>query len=151
MFYKAKQKGFTLIELLIVVTIIGILATMSLASLAKARVKARDVRRVSDLRQIALALVMYYEDNRETGYPGEGGSNQWSVMETAVESGNYIASVPDDPGMNAYEYWVAPDKQGYVLKAVLENANSTSLNYDVDGSVYGCDCDDDDLAYCLEF
>ena len=147
-FFNRKQKGFTLIELLVVVTIIGILATIVLVSLNDARMKARDVRRLADLRQVALALELYYDDNPGTGYPGTSGSNQWSAMETALET-DYIASVPGDPGTNTYEYWVASDKNGYVLKATLENSDNPALDDDIDGgNVLGCDCDDP--AYCLE-
>ena len=66
----------------------------------------------------------------------------------------YISSVPHDPGTNAYEYWVAPGNNGHVLKATLENADNLAFDDDVDndvggGYVWGCDCDDNILAYCL--
>lgn len=57
---KFVKQGFTLVELLIVVAIIGILATVVLISLNDARTKARDVRRLADVRQVALALELYY-------------------------------------------------------------------------------------------
>ncbi|PIS13297.1 MAG: prepilin-type cleavage/methylation domain-containing protein, partial [Candidatus Tagabacteria bacterium CG09_land_8_20_14_0_10_41_14] len=60
MFTKNK-KGFTLIELLVVIAIIGILSSVVLASLNSARKKARDARRVADIKQIQLALEMYFD------------------------------------------------------------------------------------------
>lgn len=142
------QRGFTLIELLVVIAIIGILATIVLVSLNAARKKARDVRRVSDMRQVALALEMYYDDNASTGYPGASGSNVWSTMETAIEAGGYITSVPSDPGTGTYEYWVAADKQSYVLNATLEDNSNAALDDDIDTATLGCTCTDPE--YCIQ-
>jgi len=62
------KTGFTLIELLVVVAIIGLLASIIMVALGKARAKARDARRLSDMRQIQSALEMYYSENG--AYPG---------------------------------------------------------------------------------
>ncbi len=54
--------GFTLIELLTVVAIIGILTSIVMTGLSSARQKARDSRRITDIKTIQLALEMYYND-----------------------------------------------------------------------------------------
>ena len=61
------KKAFTLIELLVVIAIIGLLSTLSIIALNSARAKARDAKRVSDVKQIQVALEMYY--NEMADYP----------------------------------------------------------------------------------
>ena len=60
--FKNGKRGFTLIELLVVIAIIGILASVVLASLNSARKKGRDARRVADIKQVQLALELYFRD-----------------------------------------------------------------------------------------
>ena len=61
MFKFRKNQGFTLIELLVVIAIIGVLASVVLASLNTARKKSRDARRIADIKQIQLALELYFD------------------------------------------------------------------------------------------
>ena len=53
-------KGFTLIELLVVVAIIAMLASVILTSLGSARAKARDVKRLAEMRTMQTALELYH-------------------------------------------------------------------------------------------
>jgi len=104
-----KQKGFTLIELLVVIAIIGILASVVLVSLNSARKKARDSKRLSDLKQIQLAIELYYDDKGY--YPKEGDGSNGRVGEGAgldTMLSPYISAVPNDPlgpGDGSYYYY----------------------------------------------
>ena len=64
--------GFTLIELMVVISIIGLLSSIILASLNAARAKARDIRRMQDLNQIRTAMFLYYDTNKNWIETGSG-------------------------------------------------------------------------------
>ncbi|MCM8537050.1 MAG: prepilin-type N-terminal cleavage/methylation domain-containing protein [Lentisphaeraceae bacterium] len=59
-----KQK-FTLIELLVVVAIIGILSSMLLPAIGKARAKARAGVCVSNLKNVAVGVILYVDGNND--------------------------------------------------------------------------------------
>ncbi len=71
------KKGFTLIELLVVIAIISVLSSIVLSQLNEARAKARDARRISDLKSIQTALELYRTENGE--YPRRSQSNGWAT------------------------------------------------------------------------
>jgi len=158
-----RQAGFTLIELLVVIAIIGLLATIVLVSLNSARQKARDSRRVGDMRQIALALEMYYDSNSTTGYPGDAEAatcDDWAAMVIALElAPGYMTKVPSDPGGGsvAYAYNTGTNLADYVLRAQLESATNAAFATDVDGTALGCLCTDNggvapdtNRYYCIQ-
>lgn len=123
------KRGFTLIELLVVIAIIGILASIVLASLDSARKKGRDARRLADIKQIQLALELYYDAN---------GSYPVAITGTTLTGPGYISNLPVDPSNLAnYRYtpWAASGTpsvcSSYHIGADLEASNS-ALSGDAD-------------------
>jgi len=96
-------------ELLVVIAVIGLLASIILVSVNSARKKARDVKRLADLKQIQLAIELYY--NQNSYYPKEGDGNNGKVgegggLDTMLSP--YMSAVPNDPlgpGDSSYYYY----------------------------------------------
>lgn len=108
-----KKKGFTLIELLVVIAIIGLLSTLAVVALNSARQKARDAKRVADIKQVQTALELYFND--KSAYPtgttlalgaGSGISDCTTACDTLSSTNGfsetaagttYMSLIPRDP------------------------------------------------------
>lgn len=124
----ATKQGFTLIELLVVIAIIGLLSTLAVVALGSAREKARDSKRLSDLKQVQTALELYYTDNN--GYPTAASSTLGTGSFACLDSTGfgtsgscaadaYMGQVPSDPSNGTYVY-NSTASTTYTISATLE-------------------------------
>lgn len=124
-----KKRGFTLIEIMVVIAIIGILASIVMAALGTAKGSARDGRRVSDIKNIQLALSLYYNDNGF--YPTDiyQAYNSSDGVNPATDGllGAYMSKVPNDPTTNA----VYPYSAYYTSAATICNASKPPVFYHI--------------------
>jgi prepilin-type N-terminal cleavage/methylation domain-containing protein len=145
--HRSSNHGFTLIELLVVIAIIGILSSVVLASLNSARAKGRDARRISDLKQLQLALELYYDAN---------GSEYPDTLAPVVTAG-FIGSIPTDPQGVGVQYLYDNVTSGggacdvssgvcasYVIGATLEGTVPAG---DPDNTIASVGCADP--VYCV--
>ncbi len=139
------KKGFTLIELLVVVAIIGILASIVLASLNAARAKGSNAAIKAGLSNMRAQAALFYDDNKTYGVSGGVGltcivsfdgttnpdpcdglftdPNMLAAMKSvAFTSGDVVVSNTDATGEN----WAA--------SATLKPTDGGDITFCVDGS-----------------
>jgi len=119
MYKRRPVRGFTLIELLVVIAIIAILAAILFPVFARARAKARQTSCLSNIRQIAVAMLSYAQDNEEclpcsdniAGLPdwGNPGTDNtldcmWSGVIMPYIHNNQIWSCPEAGTQNFLAY-----------------------------------------------
>ncbi len=150
------RRAFTLVELLVVIAIIGLLSTIAVVSLGTARSKARDTKRLADIRQIRTAMQLYLDANGtypNTGNTGIGalncpdgatgyyclghgdagtcaagaGYHGCTALDNALST--YIAKIPDDPENNTAYYG---DAYLYVFSGTLSTATAPFLSWGMD-------------------
>lgn len=128
-----KNKGFTILELLVVIAIIGILSAIIMASLNTSRSKARDAKRVEEIRQLVNALELYY--NTTASYPSKAQLQNPNKAQNPLSP--YLWPIPRDPKTNAFYNYTgirqSPTPQlsacvGYHIGASFENNNQLLQN-----------------------
>jgi general secretion pathway protein G len=126
---RRNSRGFTLIELMIVMTIIGILASIAAPNYQRSVIKAREAVLMENLYQMRRAIDAYFADH--TKYPDS--------LETLVES-KYLRGIPVDPFTNTTDTWETvvptPTAEGEVAEGGVEDVHSGSDLVGLNGTPY---------------
>lgn len=120
-----KRVVIILVCILIGVAFIGLLSTLATVALGSARIKARDSKRMSDLKQVQTALELYHVD--QNVYPASSeavlGTADYACLNTkgwqpAGCFDPYMGVIPTDP--NSGEYVYSSNGDTYEITASLE-------------------------------
>ncbi len=125
-----KNRGFTLIEMLVVLTLLGIVASILLITINPVAQlqKSNDSHRKADLEQLQHALELYYQD--KNSYPPSSADfkimNGASTLSWGSPWQPYMATLPKDPFLSdIYVYYSPPSAAGqtYYLYASLQRGS----------------------------
>lgn len=121
-----KRTAFTLVELLVVISIIALLSTVAVAATSSARSKARDIKRLADLKQIKTAIDLYLETNGVAPQCGQINCTTpvttWGDFTAITIKPAYMANIPTDPLNVARQY-------GYYYVAGIRKASDCTYVY----------------------
>ena len=133
-----KQLGFTLFELLVSISIIAIMTALASVAFSGAQKKARDARRVQDIKLVQTAAEQYYSQNNYV-YPAND-TTPW-----IGSSQNILDVFPKDPKSAtnySYVYTAATNTYCVCTPVIMENptnANSdATCNFSAPSKTYFC-------------
>jgi general secretion pathway protein G len=124
----SRRAGFTLIELLIVMTIIGILASIAAPSVQRHVIRARETVLLEDLYQMRNSIDAFYADKGK--YP--------ESLDELVEN-KYLRGIPRDPFTREAEWDCLPPEpsiEGDLAEGGCYDPHSTSDMVGLNGIPY---------------
>ena len=122
---KMDQRGFTLIEMLIVISLIGILASISAPNFQRYIIRAKEASLRRTLFVLRDVVDQYYSDHGK--YPDD-------IEDLADEK--YIRSVPKDPFTNSTSTWIIIPPEGSSEEGGFYDVHSGSYLVSLQGVPY---------------
>ena len=123
----SKRQGFTLIELLVVIAIIAVLISLLLPAVQSAREAARRAQCINNLKQIALSIHNYHDQNNAIPpLVQNGGNGAWGAIYFDPWPLNWSSStLPQLEGMPLY------NALNFYYGSIGSPQNSTVMNAQV--------------------
>ena len=124
-----RRDGFTIIELLIVMTLVIILASISMVQYRNTVTRAEEAALKENLFRLRDAMDQFYADK-----------NKWPADLAELVSEGYIREVPTDPITKSKDTWQTsqsePDPNNPASAGGIDNVHSGSDRKSLDGSPY---------------
>jgi len=141
---KINKKGFTLIELLIVVAIIGILSSIVLINLNRARNATYLARAELEFKSLSTAIQFYTEDNGD--YPADVNRGLPPGLEVYL-AGDHWPNAPWPGSVYDWDNWTDPDSGLPILQISIRFCDGGvchipdepwATDFDNNSAVYYC-------------
>ncbi|MEW5907993.1 MAG: hypothetical protein AB1643_02340 [Patescibacteria group bacterium] len=146
-FKKIKRK---ILIIALMITALLIVSFLLLTSLNTGGPRSPDSTRIADIKQVQLALELYYDEFHS--YPPV---KEYTELEKFLKP-KFIAQLPSDICAeenleHQYKYANSPDDNSYILRAILTESKNIALNQDIDGEIFGIFCGEQgkEIEYCV--
>jgi len=140
------RQAFTLIELLVVIAILGVLASLLLPALSRAKSKAQQTNCLINLQQLQVGWLMYVHEQNDTlplnaqgitSYSGNASTtNSWVVGDATYSADlSYIRQGTLYPYVGHPGVYHCPSDRSLVKGSGVLRARSYSLDYYLNGGI----------------
>ena len=123
------EGGFTLVELMIVMTIIGILASIAIPSYIRSVQKAKEAVLREDLHTLRTSIDSYTVDKEKAP----------QSLDDLVQAG-YLKSIPNDPMTSRNDTWITSESDTMTdineTQGGMDDVHSGSQGLASDGTTY---------------
>jgi general secretion pathway protein G len=124
-----RDRGFTLIEVLIVITLVVILAGISLPQYQNSVKRSKEAVLKEDLWRMRDVIQQYYADK-----------TKWPASLQDLVSEGYLRAIPKDPFTDSADTWITvpaePDPSNTSAEPGIEDVKSGAPGTALDGTPY---------------